>query len=189
MAALPADFVLPAIYSVPPFFTLQPTDASRAVQLAQWSRLVLAWCAHHRQTSLVLARWPLFENAVLRRRLSDEGVAAVAAALVAAGSAEWADAATRTTLRVFFRAPAEWAALLLSYMRDAGRTGAGGSAQAFATVHELRGGGGAGDASSPCTGLDAESVARALEVLEAEGQVAIISSGNGDLDQMTVRFL
>jgi hypothetical protein len=44
----PSGFVLPALHAFPPFFTPQPNAATWASQAAHWSRLIRAWCAHHR---------------------------------------------------------------------------------------------------------------------------------------------
>ena len=59
---------LPPLYSWPPFFTLQPQEATRDQQLEQWARLLVSWCAFHRQALLpVLREWPLWRNAALDR--------------------------------------------------------------------------------------------------------------------------
>ena len=172
--------------SFPPFFTLQPVDATRAAQLDEWRKLLVTHCAHLRAPTLVLRTWPLLENRDLQRRLSDEGVAAVAEAVIRAGSGEWADAPQCTTLRVFWRSPAEWAQRALAYMRDAGRTGAG-NAGAFVSVFELRGG--SGDA--PLADLDADSAVRVLELLADQGRLVFVagSEDDGDPDKTTVKFL
>jgi hypothetical protein len=44
----PSGFVLPALHAFPPFFTPQPNAATWTSQAAHWSRLIRAWCAHHR---------------------------------------------------------------------------------------------------------------------------------------------
>jgi ESCRT-II complex subunit VPS25 len=185
----------------PPFFTLQPVDATRAAQLDEWRKLLVAHCAHLRAPTLVLRAWPLLENRELQRRLSDEGAAAVAEAVIRAGCGEWADAPQCTTLRIFWRSPAEWAQRALAYMRDAGRTGAG-NAGAFASVFELRGGGGSGgsgggDAASllaggaPLADLDADSAVRVLELLADQGRLVFVAGAeeDGDPDKTTVKFL
>ncbi len=110
-------------------------------------------------------------------RLSDEGIDAVAAALVSAGNAEWADAG-RTTLRLFYKAPAEWAALILAHA----------TAMAFGgqvlSLYELRcGSAGAGTAFE---GLDADTLLRALKVLEGQGKVDVFP--RPALDETGVRF-
>ncbi len=104
----------------PPFFTLQPNDATRATQLEQWGGLLLAHCRHQRVTLLpALAEWPLWSNPRLQRTLPAEGIAAVAEHLVARRRAEWADAA-RVTLRVLFKTVEEWGVLVLAAVQRCG---------------------------------------------------------------------
>jgi len=181
------EFVPPPLYSFPPFFTLQPVDSTRSSQLESWRQLLLAYCAHHKQAIIVLASWPLFENATLSRRLSPEGIAAVAETAIIHKCAEWADPATRTSLRVFWKSPSEWATLTLDHMRRIGRTGSN-NALAFATVYELRGNS-EESIDMPMAGLDIDTVLKALKTLEAQGKVQLISIDEGDPDQTTVKFL
>jgi hypothetical protein len=112
---------------------------------------------------------------------------AVAETAINHKSAEWADPLTKTTLRVFWKSPAEWGALTLDYMRSIGRTGSNNTL-AFATVHELRGNS-EESLDMPLSGLDVDTVIKALKTLEAQGKVILISVEDGDPDQTTVKFL
>jgi ESCRT-II complex subunit VPS25 len=160
------------LHAFPPFFTLQPVDASRATQLEAWGRLVLAFCAHRGQPRFALGApesLALFENAALDppRRLPEAGVRAVAEALVAAGRAEWADEAARSTLLVFVRPPAELAVRLEEFLRARGATG-------ISRLVDLRSDAALSDGTwrdSPCAGLDGLTALRVLEVLERDGKV------------------
>lgn len=77
---------LPEIYSFPPFFTcvvvvsrgsrrelmavrgrLQPNDAVRAKQLQEWRNLIVAWHEARKETTMVVADWPLWENKAIGR--------------------------------------------------------------------------------------------------------------------------
>ena len=177
MAAASASFSPTAVsrlYSFPPFFTLQPVDASRATQLEAWGQLVLAFCAHRGQPRFALGapeNAALFENAALDppRRLPEPGVRAVAEALVAAGRAEWADGAAQTTLLVFARSPAELAVRLEEYLRARGATG-------ISRLVDVRNDAVAGAGTwhdSPCAGLDGLTTLRVVEVLERDGKLEI----------------
>ena len=97
-------FTPPKIWrTFPPFFTLQPTDSTRATQLEEWGRLLLAHCAAARASVLPSFKtWPLWENAALHRALPEEGRLAVANHLISTGRAAWVDA-TRVALRVYWR--------------------------------------------------------------------------------------
>jgi len=181
------SFIPPQLWHFPPFFTLQPVDSTRSSQLESWRQLLLSYCAHTKTSTLVLASWPLFENTALSRKLSPEGIMAVAETAINHKSAEWADPLTKTTLRVFWKSPAEWGALTLDYMRSIGRTGSNNTL-AFATVHELRGNS-EESLDMPMSGLDVDTVIKALKTLEAQGKVVLISVEDGDPDQTTVKFL
>ncbi len=123
--AAPAPFFNPAVTcplwgTFPPFFTLQPSDATRATQVEAWGRLLLAECASRRATLLSpLAEWPLWENRALQRALPADGIAAVAAHLVALGRAQWVDE-QHVNLRVLFKTVPEWGVLVLAAVKRNG---------------------------------------------------------------------
>ncbi|KAJ9094683.1 hypothetical protein QFC21_005840 [Naganishia friedmannii] len=48
----PSGYVFPAIWSFPPFFTLQPNPQTFAHQLGLWTQLVLSWAKFHRAFTL-----------------------------------------------------------------------------------------------------------------------------------------
>jgi len=179
------------LWDFAPFFTLQPVDASRATQLEAWGRLVVALCAHRRQPRLALSSpeaEALFKNSALDppRRLPEDGVRAVAAALVEAGRAEWAGAAAgaagaaaaageRSTLLVYERPPAEVAAQLDEWLRR-------NPSSHPRAVSELRNTG-LNDGrmtDSPLWDLDGVTALRALEVLDREGKVDLANYDDGE---------
>lgn len=155
----------------PPLFTLQPNANSRRRQLELWRGIVLA------SGDSVLS--PVHDNAVfanasIGRRLSREGVDAVVAHLIAAGNAEWTDAA-HSSLRLMRRTPASVAAELLQWAA---------SVDAPSTVHTLY---------ELCVGDDAPIqdceqllVLRALELLEREGRCQVFA--HDALDEYGVKF-
>jgi ESCRT-II complex subunit VPS25 len=153
----------------PPFFTLQPNDATRATQLEEWGKLLLAHCASQRVTMLApLAAWPLWGNPGLQRALSAEGIAAVAEHLVARRRAEWADA-QRVTLRVFFRTVEEWGVLVLGAVRRKGFY------DELKTLTEVTEDLGLGEEFHR---LDDEIAVRVLRHLEAQGHCQISEDAN-----------
>ena len=173
--ALPAGFVLPDLYDFPPFFTLQPVDATRARQLEAWVSLLVRWAAATHTPRLAPVRsWPLWEHAGLGRRLPEEGQRAVIEAAVAAGSASW-EAPDRSEAAIWWRSPAEWGRVLHNAASSRGAAAAG---QIF-TIYELRTapewvGGIGGIAAADWTVLDAPLILRALEAAEREGLVALV---------------
>ena len=149
----------------PPFFTLQPNDATRQTQLEEWARLLLAHCAAHTTTLVApLADWPWWENRALQRALPPEGVAAVAEHLVAARRAEWADA-QRVNLRVYFKTVEELAVLVLAAVK------AHGYVDELHTLEELSGELGRGEAFYR---LEDDIMVRVCELLKAQGHATIV---------------
>ena len=183
MADAPAAYTFPNIYHFPPFFTLQPADATRAKQLAAWRSIVVGWHHAHRRALMDVRGWPHWENRALGRRLAPEGVSAVLAHMVSAGSGEWADEA-RTQCRILFRSPAEYAALL---------RGAARGLQGVQTLWQLCAPGGEGQLEdTEFDGMDPELMLRVLELLEAEGHVDLFRSADDGAEvptaQVGVRF-
>lgn len=170
--AAAAPFDLPKYWQFPPFFTLQPVLETREKQLKLWRELILTYHEHARLYSMgPPSSFPLFKNEALDRQLSPEGIEAVVASLVAAGEAEWEDAATRTNLMIFWKTPealardiAQWAAQNLTKF------------DSVVTVAEIH-----AEEQSPFFGVDPALVLRALRLLEEEGKAHVI-------DQVGVKF-
>lgn len=62
-----SSFAWPPMYAFPPFFTLQPVDATRAKQVEQWKQVVMAWHAAHKKSELAVKEWPGWENPAIKR--------------------------------------------------------------------------------------------------------------------------
>ena len=86
---LDGSFTPPEFWSFPPFFTLQPVAETREKQLTLWADLVLDWAKATNTWSMALHKCPLWENPAISRRLSNDGLSAVVAHLIAKGNAEW----------------------------------------------------------------------------------------------------
>ena len=163
--AAAAPFDVPKYWQFPPFFTLQPVLETREKQLKLWRELILTYHEHARLYSMgPPSSFPLFKNEALDRQLSPEGIEAVVASLVAAGEAEWEDAATRSNLLVYWKTPealardiASWAAQKLSKF------------DCVVAVVELH-----SDEDSPFLGVDPALIVKALGLLEEEGKCVII---------------
>ena len=66
-------FTFPRDYTFPPFWSIQPTFATRQDQFQKWSSLIQAYCRQKRILRLMLVdalNTPLFHNAQLRKRLT-----------------------------------------------------------------------------------------------------------------------
>ena len=177
-------FAPPPLWHWPPFFTLQPNEASRATQLEEWGKLLLAYCEHHRRSVLpVLKDWELWENAALGRSMSPEGMAAVAEQLVARKRAEWVDgASSRASLRIFWRTPAEWSTIILEHMQSSGEMGK------MFIVAELQS---SGEVCllAPWQGLELATFYMALELLHAQGKLQLRPAASGLPQEASVKFV
>ena len=111
-------------YNYPPFWSIQPTFATRQVQLQIWSSLIQSYCRYNhiwRITLVDALNTPLFHNAQLRKRLTlleareiidwmtrEEG----------AQRAEWiGKEAEKGSAWIYWRRPEEWAEALSNWVR------------------------------------------------------------------------
>ncbi len=167
----------------PPFYTLQPVEATRAQQLLLWKSLILSFVKENpRFTSFDTKTFPLFHNDQLDRQLDTDAVQAVCADLIRTGHAEWEDVA-QTRLRVMWRTPQEWAPIIYEFISQSGLNGS------LFTVFELH----SDDSSfgsAAFFGLDNAILLKALEVLARENKAQLMySEEGGSIDEYGVRFL
>ncbi|RKO95524.1 ESCRT-II complex, vps25 subunit, partial [Caulochytrium protostelioides] len=132
----------PEIHSFPPFFTLQPNEATQKKQTEMWIQLILDYARAHRLFQLNLQRphepAALFTNTKLQRAITQEHLATILDAMAAQERGQWlqskaggATAATAgTTVKdkgpflVHWRTPAEWGDLLHRWADETGQLGA-----------------------------------------------------------------
>ncbi|KAJ1619356.1 ESCRT-II complex subunit-domain-containing protein [Pavlovales sp. CCMP2436] len=175
-------------FHLPPFFTLQPVAATRAEQLVLWRRCVLEHCRDTRRVSLPVgaaAAGPPFANDQIDRRLDEQARLTVAAALVAAGEAQWVAKAGDPLLLVWWRPIKHWADELSQHLR------AGGASGVF-TMAELK----SADADGPLRGselfgLGSNLVRAAVAELVRTGRAATFGAKpvGGDDDEVGVKLL
>ena len=165
--------------SFPPFYTLQPNASTREKQLQLWAQCILShFSAEGRGVMQPLADHEIFVNKELDRRLSPEGVLAVAEHLISRGNAEWLDD-EHMGLRVMLESSSALAAEIYSHARDN---------HAFTTVYTLF------ELQSEesflgvsCREVDPHLLLRALEVLESQGLCSLHRSDNAD--ETGVKFI
>ncbi|XP_037078379.1 vacuolar protein-sorting-associated protein 25-like [Pollicipes pollicipes] len=165
-----ADFEWPWQYKFPPFFTLQPNTETRQKQLEAWRALILGFCRHHRVYIIDLAEYldsPLFNNADIKRRLSEESIQAVLDELASTGHVEWIDKSKRRCY-VFWRTPTEWGQLIYAWVTDSGMTGS------VCTFFELTQGDDVAD--QPFQGLAEEVLLKALGTLQQAGKAEVMGT-------------
>lgn len=160
-------------HGFPPFYTLQPNLETRRKQLEAWRSIVLDYCQRHNLTSLDVreaSSWPVFNNASIQRRLSDEAVKAVLEELQSKGNLEWLDKG-QTRCHVYWKSPEEWGALIYSHVKDKGQT------NAVCTLYELTEGPDA--VGQPFHGLDEHLLIKSLKTLEANKKAELFPNNEG----------
>lgn len=118
-----SSFIFPRSYYFPPFFTIQPTAATRSAQLAKWSSLILSYCRHYRLWRLSVTDaidTPLFRNTKLKRGLTLNDTREVLDWMtkeVAGERAEWVGKeGEKAVCWVYWRRPEEWAEVLSDWV-------------------------------------------------------------------------
>ncbi|RKP24633.1 ESCRT-II complex subunit-domain-containing protein [Syncephalis pseudoplumigaleata] len=169
------SLVFPAIHRFPPFYTRQPTDATRARQLELWSDLLLAYGQQTRQTRMrldALLASELCVNQAIERRLSRDLLVEIVDACVGKGDAEWTDT-SKTELFIYWRRPDAWAQLIHDWIIATGQQGS------VLTLHELSNSS-AVEEQAEFYRLDERMLRKALRVLADKAKAQIFSSGTGE---------
>lgn len=80
------NFTPPEFWNFPPFFTLQPVEATRAKQLTLWKDLILKYHMEKNVHSMTLAEFQYFENKAIDRRMNPSGILSIVEFLIASGA-------------------------------------------------------------------------------------------------------
>ena len=167
------------VVDFPPFYTIQPVEATREKQLELWRQVILKDC----QSSFVLdvATFPAFSNSKINRSLDTDDRRTVCESLVMRGFANWEDPKTKTRLRVYSKTPDAWASIVYDWAKMAR---AGGE---ISTLFEIR----AGDdiSGTELEGIHEEVLYQALKILERQGKAQLFGEGSTKLDELGVKFL
>ncbi len=113
------------------------------------------------------AQSPLFNNAHIQRRLSDEALKAVFTELEVKGNVEWLDKA-QTRCNVYWRSPEEWGALIYAHVKSKGQT------NAVCTFYELTEGPEA--VGQAFFGLDENLLIKSLKTLELQKKAEVFNN-------------
>lgn len=162
-----ASWVWPWHYNFPPFFTLQPNLQTRKSQLAAWRSLILSYCQSKKVFVLdVNQNDPLFANDSINRQLSQDAIRIVLDDLKQHQRIEWIDKSHNRCL-VYWKTPTEWATSIYSWAQQKALM------NSVCTLYEIV----SGDDSVGYDfhGLHEAILKKALESLEKDGKVAIIS--------------
>ncbi|TXT15685.1 hypothetical protein VHUM_00188 [Vanrija humicola] len=119
-------YKLPALWSFPPFFTLQPNPATQAHQLALWTEIVLGWARHDRVFTVnsdSADAGEVFANKAINRKLLPPALKQVLAHMAKEGHAAPEPPKQAATYLIFWRKPEEWGQMMYDWVSDNGMTG------------------------------------------------------------------
>ncbi|ODN87735.1 ESCRT-II complex subunit VPS25 [Cryptococcus wingfieldii CBS 7118] len=120
-----SGFEFPAMWSFPPFFTLQPNPQTLAHQLLLWRNLFLEWARHERVFEVnvdsagkdVLG---VFANKGIGRRLLPPSVKTLMGELVKNGEAAPDPPKQDTHYLIYWRKPEEWGDIIYHWVMENG---------------------------------------------------------------------
>lgn len=158
-----------SLWSFPPLFTLQPNQQTRDQQLLEWQKIVTAFCESSRVEVISLDDCPVWENRDLGRRLSPDGVRAVADFMIRSKRAAF-EVGSATMLRVMWRTDDEWASILHAFADRNGHVGGN-----ILLVGDLR-----AMVQEDFSGLESRTIVSALRRLAAQGRAQLSDSADGD---------
>jgi len=169
------NFEYPEFYSFPPFFTIQPVEATKEKQLALWRELIIRYYTTQKIKTLIVHECPLWKNTAIERQLSQEAITIILQDLIQSGRGEWLDPDTHTAVRILWRTPSELATDIYEWALSCGHV----AAHTICTIYELHSGEDIEGMSFQ--GCDEELLRRALTILEEDGK-CILYPGDTSAD-------
>ncbi|ORX34044.1 ESCRT-II complex subunit-domain-containing protein [Kockovaella imperatae] len=171
-----SGFVFPAIWSFPPFFTLQPNPSTLSHQLTLWTNLVLSWAAHERMFMLNCDSpepGQVFHNKSIKRKLLPGSMRTLLSHMAQEGHAalDPPKQSPPTTYLIYWRKPDEWGQMIYDWVMDHGL------ATSIMTFYEITD----GDMSETTDfrEMPVPLLRKSLETLVKKGRAQIIR-GEGD---------
>ncbi|MCJ1236510.1 hypothetical protein MMC14_004491 [Varicellaria rhodocarpa] len=176
-------FTFPRDYTFPPFWSIQPTFATRQDQFQKWSSLIQAYCRQKRILRLMLVdalNTPLFHNAQLRKRLTLLEAREIVDWMTREEGdkrAEWiGKESERGSAWIYWKRPEEWAEAFSSWVEETAQK------NTVLTLYELTEG--EVTMSEEFHGMDPEILQKSLAVLVKRGKAQVF----GSEDQKGVKF-
>ncbi|WVQ79893.1 hypothetical protein IAT38_001993 [Cryptococcus sp. DSM 104549] len=175
-----SGFKFPAMWSFPPFFTLQPNPQTLSHQLTQWRSLVLDWAKHERvwEVNTEGEVGGVWENKAIGRRLLPPAMKQLLTEMVKNGEAAPDPPKQDTRYLLYWRKPEEWGDIIYHWVMDNGLN------SSIMTFYEITD----GDLShtTEFRELPTPLLRRALETLVKRGRAQILE-GKGEVGE-GVRF-
>ncbi|KAI4717508.1 ESCRT-II complex component [Aureobasidium sp. EXF-10727] len=166
----------PPHHSFPPFYTLQPNQATLTRQLHLWSHLILSHCSHTHTFLLSISSAstsPLFNNHKISRALSGPDIKKVLDYMTTPEGehrAEWLSK-DHSAAWIWWKSASEWAELIAKWVEETGQKGV------VLTIYELR----ESEAveRQEWVGMDEEMLRRCLDVLVKKGRAQVFGQADG----------
>eukprot|EP00009_Paramoeba_aestuarina_P005524 CAMPEP_0201513860 /NCGR_PEP_ID=MMETSP0161_2-20130828/5831_1 /ASSEMBLY_ACC=CAM_ASM_000251 /TAXON_ID=180227 /ORGANISM="Neoparamoeba aestuarina, Strain SoJaBio B1-5/56/2" /LENGTH=196 /DNA_ID=CAMNT_0047910237 /DNA_START=67 /DNA_END=657 /DNA_ORIENTATION=+ len=174
-------FTFPPFYSLPPFFTEQPTPNTKITQLEMWRDLILGYTRFFNMFTLDIQEAlasPLFKNDNINRSLSENFARKCLEYLVEEGKGEWDNKKTKKKLLIHWRTPEEWGEMMLKWATSLGKL------NEVMTLYDLAQG--EDSEKEEFHGLPNEVLERALGELQDKGKCVVFSGETSDA--MGVKF-
>ncbi|OCF30405.1 ESCRT-II complex subunit VPS25 [Kwoniella heveanensis CBS 569] len=177
-----SGFEFPAIWSFPPFFTLQPNPTTQAHQLELWRALVLRWAKHERVFEVNTDGddpGGVFDNKGIKRKLLPPTMKRLLGEMAKNGEAAADPPKQDTRYLIYWRRPDEWGDLIYTWVTDNGLNAS------IMTFYEITD----GDLSHTTEfyELPTPLLRKALETLVKRGKAQLLE-GKGEIGE-GVRFL
>ncbi|XP_066919493.1 vacuolar protein-sorting-associated protein 25-like [Clytia hemisphaerica] len=176
-----STFQWPWQYNFPPFFTIQPNNATQAKQIEAWRALILSYYKHNKEYRLDVTEAHnsvLFTNESIKRKLAMEDIVMVLDTLAKTGHVEWDNDKEKQRCFVMWRTPDEWGEQIYKWIGD------NGMLDTVCTLYELH----SGDdtTNEEFHGIDINVLLKALEALERRGKAQVFTAQ--DPSEVGVKF-
>lgn len=168
-------------YDFPPFFTIQPNDETRRLQMDVWCAIIMDYCRRNKLYELNISESlgrPPFRNDKIGRNLTEESLRIILDEMVKRGRAEWlnVDGQTKQCLIYWLRID-EWADIIKQWVEDKGLNGT------MCTLYEITQDEDRSD--QQLFALDERILMKALRFLEKDGKAVLVHID----DSYGVKFL
>ncbi|KAI2800542.1 hypothetical protein RDWZM_009110 [Blomia tropicalis] len=171
-------------YEFPPFFTIQPNDETRRLQMDAWCEIILDHCRRNRQFVLNIGEsltTPPFRNNSIDRALTEESLITILNDMMKRGRIEWIhnnestekkkkdSEPVGTSCLVYWNKPEEWAEIIHNWAVSKGYS------NTVCTFYEI-----VDDDNSDesLSGLDQRILLKSCQLLERDGKATVMKLDN-----------
>lgn len=167
-----AEISWPWQYNFPPFFTIQPHSETKAKQLEAWQTLITDYLKATKQSTIDIREShssPLFHNAEISRKLSQEAILTILEDMSKNGRAAPIDK-SKNLWEIYWHSLDEWGNMVYNWACNNGMN------NSVCTLFELREGD--NTVNEEFHGLDMNVLLKALKSLEMKGRCELMEFDN-----------